>query len=251
MKKLFFTLTMLLFSVVLFSQVSRSTVLDYWKQRVVPPYAQDSTTWASFWNMADDGYPLVYPDSVANSVASLDTIVIKDTNGVFRKATVGQISGGGQFLHYVGEQAEGGIIFYLWLDSLGQEHGLVYADTTFGTIAWSNITSGLVSAGSNWNGEGNTTNIGLASSSGAGDVCYNLIYKGYSDWYLGSILEVKQLVQNFYLIAKATNYPLTGVLWTSTENDATTAYSFTPINNTITYNTNKVSTLLFFAIRQF
>lgn len=108
MKKILFTLTMLLFSIVLFSQESRSTVLNYWKQRVVPPYAQDSTTWASFWNMADDGIPVVYPDSVASSVIALDTIVIKDTSGVFRKAAISELPGSSSYIKYVANVTQTG-----------------------------------------------------------------------------------------------------------------------------------------------
>ena len=48
-------------------------------------------------------------------------------------------SGGGGFNHYIGEAFGGGVIFHLWKDAGGDEHGLIVATTdTSSSAAWSN-----------------------------------------------------------------------------------------------------------------
>src|SRR3990172_450904 len=74
------------------STASRSTVRGYWNQRLVPVYVKDSITWAAFWNMNDDGTPLVYPDSFAASVNTNDTLIIKDTAGTFKKVAASSLT---------------------------------------------------------------------------------------------------------------------------------------------------------------
>lgn len=55
MKRINFLLAILLVSTQLISQVSRSTVYQYWKNRVVPTNTLITATWASFHNIFDDG----------------------------------------------------------------------------------------------------------------------------------------------------------------------------------------------------
>lgn len=88
-KLLLFAFAICLFTTASYSQVSRSTVRGYWNQRLVPGFVKDSTTWAAFWNINDDGTPLVYPDSFSSVVNANDTLIIKDTAGTFKKVIVG------------------------------------------------------------------------------------------------------------------------------------------------------------------
>jgi hypothetical protein len=68
-------------------------------------------------------------------------------------ANAGTANGGGNFTHYIGEQYGGGVIFHLWKDNVGVEHGLIVALTDQSTSqAWSNVASTAVgtSAQSSW-----------------------------------------------------------------------------------------------------
>jgi hypothetical protein len=46
----------------------------------------------------------------------------------------------GLFKHYIGEYFEGGVIFHLWKDSLGEEHGLIVDIVDLGEELWSNFS---------------------------------------------------------------------------------------------------------------
>ena len=122
-------------------------------------------------------------------------------------ANAGTATGGGNFTHYIGEEYGGGVIFHLWKDSAGIEHGLIVALTDQSTSqAWSNLTSTLIgaSAQSSWDGLSNSNSIvGQAGhTSSAAKLCLDLVSGGQSDWYLPSIQELNMLWNNYNTVAR-------------------------------------------------
>jgi hypothetical protein len=143
-------------------------------------------------------------------------------------ANAGTATGGGNFTHYIGEQYGGGVIFHLWKDNAGAEHGLILALTDQSTShVWSNVYSTLIgaSAQSSWDGLSNSNAIiGQAGhTSSAAKLCLDIVSGGQSDWYLPSIQELNILWNNYYSVVRALSQisgatQLTNTLyWSSTE----------------------------------
>jgi len=144
--------------------------------------------------------------------------------------------GSGGFSHYPGEQFGGGVVFHVYKDETGTEHGLIVAlinqsDNT----TWSNITNVATGANSTWNGLANSNAIvaqpGHTSSAAA--LCLNLVSGGFDDWYLPSNFELYQLGNNLYSVNKSLS-TISGATelfsgfdytyWSSTENTAVAAF---------------------------
>jgi hypothetical protein len=152
-------------------------------------------------------------------------------------ANAGTATGGGNFTHYIGEEYGGGVIFHLWKDNAGVEHGLIVALTDQSiSQAWSNVTSAEIgtSAQSSWDGLSNSNSIvGQAGhTSSAAKLCLDLVSGGQSDWYLPSIQELNMLWNNYYTVTRALSQ-ISGatqlsnsVYWSSSENYNTSAWYF-------------------------
>jgi len=118
--------------------------------------------------------------------------------------SAGTVSGGGtggNFTHYIGEEFGGGVIFHLWKDAQGMEHGLIVDKTDLSTSqVWSNIDTTLIgaSAQSDRDGLGNSNAIFGQSGhiSSAAALCLNSSNGGYNDWYLPAIDELERLYYN-------------------------------------------------------
>ena len=153
-------------------------------------------------------------------------------------ANAGTATGGGNFTHYIGEEYGGGVIFHLWKDNAGVEHGLIVALTDQSTFqAWSNVTSAEIgtSAQSSWDGLSNSNSIvGQAGhTSSAAKLCLDLVSGGQSDWYLPSIQELNMLWNNYYTVTRAlsqisgaTQLSNSWYYWSSSERNNNLAWHF-------------------------
>ncbi|HAP69928.1 MAG TPA: hypothetical protein DCR04_09430 [Flavobacteriales bacterium] len=124
--------------------------------------------------------------------------------------SAGSVSGGGSgsFTHYIGEEFEGGVIFHLWLDANGVEHGLIVDKTDLSTAqAWSNVDETLIGASAQriWDGVGNSNAIvGEAGhTSSAAALCLNSTNGGYNDWYLPSAQELVMLWRSYFTVRQS------------------------------------------------
>lgn len=129
------------------------------------------------------------------------------------------------FSHYLGEDFDGGIIYHLWKDSLGVEHGLIVSKTEQLTTTWQAVGT-LVNADRSEDGAYNTALMTLSDAEtyvtglGAG-------------WYLPSIDELNLLWDNRFNANKAlraggdTLLSISANYWSSTEASTTNAYNFT------------------------
>ena len=169
-------------------------------------------------------------------------------------------SGGGGFNHYIGEAFGGGVIFHLWKDAGGDEHGLIVATTdTSSSAAWSNLTTiEIGTAQSTWDGLNNSYAIFGQSghNSSAAKLCLDSGSGGQMDWYLPAIDELSLLYQNRFNVNKTLS-TLSGATqlgyahyWSSTEYDATSAWDFLFFNGSTNYS-SKITTLSVRAIRAF
>lgn len=147
--------------------------------------------------------------------------------------------GGCVFTHYIGEHFGGGVIFHLWKDSLGVEHGLIVATTDQATnYHWSNVYNELIgpTAQSSWDGLSNSIAIISQShhSSSAAKLCLDLVSNGHEDWYLPSLDELSLLWHNRFNVNKTLStivgsmpLPLSNEgYWSSTERDNIYAWYF-------------------------
>lgn len=133
------------------------------------------------------------------------------------------------YTHYIGEQYGGGVIFDLWKDIAGVEHGLIVAITDQSTSHyWSNNDSVAQGGQSFTDGMSNSNTIGLTGdTSGVVLMCLNLVSGGQSDWYLPAIDEMIPLFNNRFEVNKAlsnisgaTPLNYSGSYWSSTEDSS-------------------------------
>ena len=169
------------------------------------------------------------------------------------------------FVHYIGEQFGGGIIFHLYKDSLGVEHGLIVStlDQSTGS-SYSNIDATASGAISTWDGQANTNILktqGGALGVGAWRLCdeYTVIVGSitYGDWYLPAIDELNLLYNNRFNTNKTlatiagTNQLVYESYWSSSEWSATSAFVFSFQPGVASYNGVKGASYFVRAIRKF
>jgi hypothetical protein len=179
------------------------------------------------------------------------------------ESIVGGNAGGGNggFSHYIGEEFGGGVIFHLWKDKLGAEHGLVVATTDQSAAqTWSNIKDIEIgqTAKSSWDGLSNSNAIVNQSghTSSAAKLCLDLVSGGQNDWYLPSIQELNMLWNNYFTVVKSLSQ-ISGATqlgsaayWTSSEDDSSYAWSF-EFSNGNAYDNGKAKTYFVRAVRAF
>jgi hypothetical protein len=122
------------------------------------------------------------------------------------ESIVGVGTGGGGFTHYIGEEFGGGVIFHLWKDNGGVEHGLIMDKTDTDTAqVWSNVQTSIGLAAESWDGLSNSNAIvGQAGHTiSAAAICLNSNNGGQNDWYLPSIDELILLWHNYYTVRRS------------------------------------------------
>jgi hypothetical protein len=174
-------------------------------------------------------------------------------NGNYTNSTIVQVSGNylekvnnvpfyngsesGCFKHFIGEQFGGGVVFHLWKDQSGEEHGLIVdLKDLSNSQAWSNVTQNLIgtSAQSSWNGYSNSKAIVAQEghSNSAAALCMNSKSGGFNDWYLPSIQELTMLWNNYFNVAKSlsqikgANELASDYYWSSSEGNDDAAWFF-------------------------
>jgi hypothetical protein len=150
--------------------------------------------------------------------------------------------------HYLGEEYLGGIIFYLYTDDTGVQKGLIVSKTQ-STGTWSGST--IVNANRTEDGAYNTNLMP------AGSTAKTWVTGLGAGWYIPSIDELSLLWHNRFHVNKtaraisSTLLSTTAYYWSSTEYDATIAFSFYFFSGGTAYNTNKTNDYFVRAIRAF
>jgi hypothetical protein len=176
-------------------------------------------------------------DSLTNGITissistNSDTLYLSNGQTFAAGGNSGGSSGGvGFFTHFIGEEFGGGVIYHLWKDDAGVEHGLILDLVDLSTSqVWSNITDAIGITAQT--GDGLSNSIAIVSQAGhtnsAAALCLNSTNGGQTDWFLPSHQELQPLKDNWLIvnnsllqIAGATTLPLisSGIFyWASTE----------------------------------
>ena len=191
-------------------------------------------------NCLNGGVKIEYGVDVNNN----DVLDANEINTQLTKYICNGATGAGGFSHYIGEKFGGGVIFHLWKDSIGTEHGLIVAliDQSNSQI-WTNAWLVLIGANaqSTWNGMGNSNTIVNmpGHNSSAAQICLDLVSGGQNDWYLPAMDEMNLLWVNRFNVNKtlsaitgATTIKTNNHYWTSTEivNDSAWSSTFNYFN---------------------
>jgi hypothetical protein len=148
------------------------------------------------------------------------------------------ISVSNQSPRYIGEYYGGGVIFHLWKDGNGVEHGLIVSPNYQSTfLPWGNITNSASGAASSWDGLANSNTIVAQSGHNwsAAQLCLDLVNGGQTDWYLPAIDQLSLLWNNrFHVNQTLATIPGADLLplgvayhWSSTEQSNTEGWIFT------------------------
>ena len=142
--------------------------------------------------------------------------------------TAESIMGGGSTNNFhLGQDTLGGIVFYIYIGSDGNQHGLI-VNKNESTAQWQS-SSTTTNATRSWDGVYNT---GLMTASPAANYVNGLTDGGFTDWYLPSIDELSLLWHNRFHANKglndvgATLLSNTAFCWSSTESIAAFAFFF-------------------------
>ena len=147
--------------------------------------------------------------------------------------TAESVTGGSTDKFYLGQDTLGGIVYYIYKDATGTQHGLI-VNKTESTKVWQAAAT-LTNADRTEDGANNTA---LMTSSAAATYVTSL----GAGWYLPSIDELGLLYYNrfsankalraggFTLLSKTANY------WSSTENGTPNAYYFAFDDGNAYYN---------------
>lgn len=153
----------------------------------------------------------------------------------------------------IGQKYNGGVIFHLWLDSAGAQHGLIVEDVAArGAAALSGITNAAANATSFIDGKDNTAKfITQNNSASAVKTINDSTEANYDDWYLPAAHEMLMLYTNLYEVNKTlTNKITASAYWTSTEILDANAYTFNMLTSSLVSST-KSSNISFIGIRSF
>jgi hypothetical protein len=158
----------------------------------------------------------------------------------------------------IGDFYQGGIIVYMLKPgdpgySSSVPHGLIAPPIDQGTAIWG--CDGLDLAGANQSviggGFQNTLDIlaGCSQTNIAARICDNLVFNGYTDWYLPSSGELTKIFTTDNIGNFANTYYSNSYYWSSTENSASSAI-LVGVNTTLS-NPNKADQNRVLAVRSF
>jgi uncharacterized protein (TIGR02145 family) len=144
---------------------------------------------------------------------------------------------GDGFTHWVGEIFGGGVVFHVFKDSLGVEHGLIVSLTDLSSGAPWGLNEWDVPNCESSNGATNTAAIMAAGveAGSAAQLCDAYEAGGFTDWYLPSFSEFFLMINARYelneslsQIAGGSPFDINGYpyYWSSTEIDYEFAYGF-------------------------
>ncbi len=191
------------------------------------------------WNNKLDSYTETDPifgASVASGITGTDTTnwnnkqdqLVAGTNITIVGNTI-SATGGSSNDFYLGQDTLGGIVFYIYIGSDGNQHGLI-VNKNESTAQWQSSGT-TTNATRSWDGVYNT-GLMLMTSSPAANYVNGLNDGGFTDWYLPSIDELSILWQNRFHANNALNaggFPLlsnTASYWSSTEDAFLNAWYF-------------------------
>ena len=162
--------------------------------------------------------------------------------------------------YYIGQRTEGGVVFHLFQDSLGKQHGLVVCLTNLTREAeWGDKEKDIESCESLWDGRANTTAIMFATrdTTKAAGLCDAYVSEGFDDWYLPAIYELQAMNTNLFTVERAlSEIPNTDLVemslyWSSTESNIASAWLFSFYDSKPTNYYDKTSKTLVRAVRSF
>uniref|UniRef100_UPI00404837EF Lcl C-terminal domain-containing protein n=2 Tax=Flavobacterium sp. TaxID=239 RepID=UPI00404837EF len=222
------------------------------------PYALHAKTAETVTGTITETDP-VFGASVASGITGTDTTnwnnkqdqLVAGSNISIVGNTI-SATGGSSNDFYLGQDTLGGIVFYIYIGSDGNQHGLI-VNKNESTAQWQ--SSGTTTyATRSWDGVYNT---GLMTSSPASTYVNGLTDGGFTDWYLPSIDELSILWHNRFHANNALNaggFTLlsnTAYYWSSTEYSAPNAFIFIFTNGNADYFVDKANTFSVRAVRAF
>src|SRR5690554_5764846 len=165
----------------------------------------------TYWNNKLDSYTETDPifgASVASGITGTDTTnwnnkqdqLVAGTNITIVGNTISATGGGSTNNFYLGQDTLGGIVFYIYIGSDGNQHGLI-VNKNESTAQWQSSGT-TTNATRSWDGVYNT---GLMTSSPAANYVNGLTDGGFTDWYLPSIDELSILWHNRFHANNALN----------------------------------------------
>ncbi len=149
--------------------------------------------------------------------------------------TAESVLGGGPLTHYVGEYFGGGVVFDVFRDANGFEHGLIVGLSDLGNAYWGPNTN-VPNSSDEFDGETNTASIIAAGGlpADAAGLCGASTQGGQTDWFLPSVRESRILVENIYSVNNTLGMAPGGVkidivgipYWSSTQTQLNYAYGY-------------------------
>jgi len=131
--------------------------------------------------------------------------------------------------HVVGELYGGGVVYAVYKDAAGDEHGLVVSLVNNSTgAAWSNVTLTLIGTTNQWNGAANTTAIigQIGHTSSAAKICDDYTGGSQTDWFLPSTTQLNMLWIDLYIVSQTlaatggAELMIANLYWSSSENSS-------------------------------
>ena len=119
--------------------------------------------------------------------------------------------------HWIGELYEGGVVAALW-EINGEQHGLIAAMSPVGQFPYSNMIYDFVGSDA-WNGVNGQQNTEAIIAQAGHNQSAAMACSTYGDgnWYLPSVLELRAIFQNRFVLEQAGATFINFYYWTSTE----------------------------------